>query len=232
MSTDDTAGTGRILTTQTTTRAVWNRTRKNGGWLPVALGAVGLAALALVHGTTMRQSIEGNLHDRTVDALKQVGLSCLDVSFTGRDATISGTLPAGVDATKVISAAEGVDGVRMATFTTTPGGGGTSPASPSVLPAAGALPKVTAKAADGKVVLTGTVPSKATSDALAAAAGSVYGVPSAACSTRWARTQRRLPRWPTARSPSPAPSPPTTPARRLTGPVPRWWAMSPRWSTS
>ncbi len=181
MSTTDSTASHTSTTTTTTTS--WERVRKNGGWLPVAAGAAGLAVLGLVNGLPMRDGVEKDLTTRSQQALSALGGSGLTVGFTGRDGVIKGALPDGVTKEQVLQAVADVDGVRVVTFVPTDAGGGTpSPSalpseSPSVPPSATALalPTVTAAATGGAVVLTGTVPTQAAADALVAAAQAVYG---------------------------------------------------------
>jgi outer membrane protein OmpA-like peptidoglycan-associated protein len=182
MSTTDSASS--FTTTTTSTQTSWERARKNGGWLPVAVGAAGLAVLGLVNGLPMRDSVEKDLKARSQQALAGLG-GGLTVNFTGRDGVVTGTLPAGVTKDQVLQAVGDVDGVRVVTFS--PEGAAPS-SSPSALPtespspavsasatAAAALPSVKAETKNGSVVLTGTVPSQTAADALVKAAAAVYG---------------------------------------------------------
>jgi len=169
--------------TTTTTSTSWERVRKNGGWLPVAAGAAGLAVLGLVNGLPMRDSVEKDLTARSQQALATLGGSGLTVDFTGRDGVIKGTLPDGVSKDQVLQAVADVNGVRVVTFIPSEAANGASPSpSPTALPssespsaAALALPAVQSVATDGAVVLTGRVPTQAAADALVAAAAAVYG---------------------------------------------------------
>jgi len=169
--------------TTTTTSTSWERVRKNGGWLPVAAGAAGLAVLGLVNGLPMRDSVEKDLTARSQQALATLGGSGLTVDFTGRDGVIKGTLPDGVSKDQVLQAVADVNGVRVVTFIPSEAANGASSSpSPTALPssespsaAALALPAVQSVATDGAVVLTGRVPTQAAADALVAAAAAVYG---------------------------------------------------------
>ena len=183
MSTTDSSSS--FTTTTTDTQTSWERTRTNGGWLPVAVGAAGLAVLGLVNGLPMRDAVEKDLTARSQQVLTGLG-SGLTVDFSGRDGVVTGALPAGVTKDQVLQAVGDVDGVRVVTFV--PDGGTPSPSalpsesassqpsqSASQTAAAAAPPTVTAEAKDGSVVLTGSVPSQAAVDALVGAAAAVYG---------------------------------------------------------
>ncbi len=122
------------------------------------------------------------------------------MDFTGRDGVLAGDLPAGLTADDLITRLEAIDGVRVvrAEF----GGSGSSGAStggdaspsaevsrepsadassePSAAATgpeakAAALPSATASASEGKIALTGTVPSQAEADALVDAAAARFG---------------------------------------------------------
>ncbi len=202
-------------TTETTTTTVeghyWERRRPApGALLPLAVGAVGLIGLGLLHGVPVRDSIESELTRGATSALAAAGAPDVKVDLTGRDAMVTGELPEGISSDAVVSAVEAVDGIRVvkAEFTSV-GGQAMAPSStpepstdasamaepstdasamaePSAdssavaepspaTTAVSAGPSVDAKAADGKVTLTGKVGSQAAIDALVVEAEKAYG---------------------------------------------------------
>jgi len=189
-----------VTTTTTTTHYFWER--RPAGALPWVIGGLGLLGLGLGHGLPVRHGIEDNLTMRAKAAIAEAGATGAEITFVGRDGTLKGSLPPGVDAQALVSTIEALDGVRVvkADFGGSAAGGATtaspSPAasvevspsapageasatsevSPSVARTSGAVaPSVTAVSKSGKVTLTGTVPSQAAMDALVASATGVYG---------------------------------------------------------
>lgn len=186
-------------TTTTTTHYFWER--RPAGALPWVIGGLGLLGLGLGHDIPVRHSIEDNLTSRAQAVIADAGATGAEISFTGRDGTLKGSLPAGVDAQALVSEIEALDGVRVvkadfggaaagAAGTATPSPAASveaspsvsaeaSPsadASPSVASTSGALPPaVTAVSKGGKVTLTGKVPTQAAMDALVASAAGVFG---------------------------------------------------------
>ena len=81
--------------------------------VPVAVGVVGLTLITLGQIVPNRHAIEDDLTSRSSEALKSADLVGLSVSFSGRDATITGagSTELANQAKDVVST---VDGVRVA----------------------------------------------------------------------------------------------------------------------
>lgn len=98
-------------------------------WLPLILAALLvpllLTALATLTGFGQRDSIENDLAARSGQALTAAGISGGTVSFSGRDATISGV--SADDARAAEQAVGGVEGVRVARAEAGDTGPGTGP---------------------------------------------------------------------------------------------------------
>lgn len=197
-STDQATRDGEAATTPTTTTPeghYWERRR--AGALPWVIGAVGLLGLGIAYDVPVRHAIEDTLQSRSREALDAAGAQGVVVDFTGRDAVLTGSLPAGMTEEDLITRLEDLDGVRVvradfgadgtegqASGSATPTGQA-SPSTdasagaggPSVSAAAtsGSPPSVTVAAAGGEVTLSGGVPSQADADALVAAATARYG---------------------------------------------------------
>ena len=125
--------------------------------VPLVVAAVAAAAQ---HG-----SIENDLTPKAQAALDAAGTGG-HVSFTGREAEISGVAADKEDAAR--KAVEGVDGVRQVSFTSGNAGTPSSSAAPTS-PAAPGGPIGVNVSAD-KITLTGAVPDQMTKDAMEAAA--------------------------------------------------------------
>jgi len=149
--------------------------------VPVSVGVIGLGLIGFGQIVPNRHAIEDDLTSRSSEALKSADLVGLSVSFSGRDATITGA-----GSTELANQAEGVvstvDGVRVANADLT---GDTAPAetpapvetptetavpvetsTPVETPAATATPKpmilpVGFTLVDGMITVTGTVGSPA-----------------------------------------------------------------------
>jgi hypothetical protein len=152
--------------------------------LPVSVGVVGLALIGFGQAVPNRHSIENDLTARSTKALQTADLTGLTVSFSGRDATITGTGPADV-ANRAESVVSAVDGVRVADAQLS-SGDPAPPATPAPTPVAVATPSVTPTPeptptpaptqaaaipigftlADGTITVTGTVQSQASGQAL------------------------------------------------------------------
>lgn len=94
-------------------------------WL--ALGAAALIVPTALAGITLawpRPQIESELGQRATEALTAAGFSGAGVTFSGRDATISGIAADQRD--KALAAVEGATGVRAAAFPETGAGGGSA----------------------------------------------------------------------------------------------------------
>jgi osmotically-inducible protein OsmY len=79
--------------------------------LPVTVGVTGLVLISIGQVVPNRHSIENDLTDRSSEALQSADLTGLTVSFTGRDATVTGPADLIGQAVSVVGA---VDGVRVA----------------------------------------------------------------------------------------------------------------------
>ena len=203
MSSSSTGSSTTTTITKTIEGHYWEPNRKSSALWPVAVGALGLLGLGLIHGIPVRHSIEDHIRSETTAKLSALGLpSTVGVDVTGRDVTLT-NVPAGTDLTTLVNTVQGLEGVRVATAS---GGGSTavtpspsaspsveasasvapspsdtaspSPsdtASPSPSAAAATPPTVSAAIKAGKIVLTGKVPSKDFADKLAADATAVFG---------------------------------------------------------
>lgn len=134
-------------------------------WLPLILAALIvpllLTALATLTGIGKRDTIQDDLSERTVQALEAEGITGADVSFDGRDGTISGL--SGDHAAHAKDIVLGVDGVRVADVKGAGGDGASAP--------------LTIDSADDKITLSGEVPDEATKaeliEAIEAAGGDI-----------------------------------------------------------
>ena len=146
--------------------------------VPLSVGVVGLALIGIGQSVPNRHSIEHDLTARSTQALQKADLVDLIVSFSGRDATITGSAPAEV-AQRAESVVGAVDGVRVAKAKFSGGGSAATPA-PIATPAPVATPTPAPTAAvpdiplgftlvDGGIKVTGTVRAKATEEALISA---------------------------------------------------------------
>jgi hypothetical protein len=150
--------------------------------VPLSVGVVGLALIGFGQSVPNRHSIEDDLTTRSTQALQKADLVDLTVSFSGRDATITGPGPAEV-AQRAESVVSAVDGVRVAKAEVACGGSAAEPA-PIATPTPIATPDATPTAAptaavpdiplgftlvDGGIKVTGTVRAKATEEALISA---------------------------------------------------------------
>ena len=79
-------------------------------WL---LGLLGLALLTFLCVWTHASGIETDLLERTTAALDAEGFSATDVSLSGRDATLSGSVPDEAGRARALAVAAGVEGVRV-----------------------------------------------------------------------------------------------------------------------
>lgn len=149
--------------------------------VPVSVGVVGLALIMIGQTGPNRHSIEDDLTTRSTEALKSADLTGFSVSFTGRDATLTGSDIGGA-AARAATTVESVDGVRVANTVitsqdevpapaTTPSASTapteTSPPAPTPTEPPSAAPTAKSAAlpvgftlADGTITVTGTVSSK------------------------------------------------------------------------
>jgi outer membrane protein OmpA-like peptidoglycan-associated protein len=77
----------------------------------LGLAVAGLAAIFVAQDIPTRHAIEHDLTTRSATALREAGLSTVDVSFTGRDGTLD--VPPGVDANRALAVVRSQDGVRV-----------------------------------------------------------------------------------------------------------------------
>ncbi len=126
--------------TSTTTTRYWYERRKLPLWfwllplllaLPVLYGAIGL-----------RHHVEGDIHGRAVTALAALNANGVTAGVDGRDVTLIGTLPAGIDAATAHNAVRDLRGVRHVSETFD-GLSATAPSTSAVL-ATTAAPTTTA----------------------------------------------------------------------------------------
>lgn len=123
-----------------------------GRW-PWKVGAVGVIALAAIHGTLIRANMENDLTSRARAVLDQADAEGVTVEFVGRDGTLRGDPPAGVSEDALAMRVRAVTGARVVSFAgaNTASGTGTSASSNT-------LPTITAGVEGDRVTLRGTVP--------------------------------------------------------------------------
>jgi hypothetical protein len=152
--------------------------------LPTSVAVAGLALIMLGQAVPNRMSIEDDLTERSTEALASSDLTGLTVTFSGRDASISGATQPDL-AGRAVDLVSAVEGVRTAEADVTGGDLVPAPAeSPAEAPSesASAAPAPTQAAepvvlpvgftlADGTITVTGTVPSDPARKALLDAAG-------------------------------------------------------------
>jgi outer membrane protein OmpA-like peptidoglycan-associated protein len=90
----------------------WER-RRLGAALPVLVGALGLAALGVAQYLPLRDPVESDLTARSREALAAAQLSGVDVSFSGRDGRLTGTVGSRADADRATALVRSLDGVRV-----------------------------------------------------------------------------------------------------------------------
>ena len=86
--------------------------RARGLLVPVIVAVVGLAAISVGQDLPNRHSIENDLTRRSSQALRDGGINGAEVSFVGRDGTVTLASPANQD--RALSIVKGVNGVRVA----------------------------------------------------------------------------------------------------------------------
>jgi outer membrane protein OmpA-like peptidoglycan-associated protein len=79
---------------------------------PLAVAAVGLAAIFLAEDLPTRHSVESKLTDRSLAALHNAGLQNVTVDFTGRDGTVR--VLSAIDSARARSIVQDQEGVRVA----------------------------------------------------------------------------------------------------------------------
>jgi hypothetical protein len=151
--------------------------------LPASVGAAGLVLISIGQVVPNRHRIENDLTDRSSEALQSAELTGLTVSFTGRDATITGPSDLTAQAVSVVGA---VKGVRVAkaeraggdSLAGAPAPSATDTPAPTDPPAATDTPAATSSPTvpvgftlvDGTLTVTGTASSDAARSALIQAA--------------------------------------------------------------
>lgn len=146
-------------TTTTTTQDVLPPRRA----LPIAVGVIGTAALWLGGVALHHGSVQDTLRDRSRGALAQNGLSGVDASFKGRDATLTGVVPTEADIAGAHDLVRERTGVRHVTDRLTVAAG------------AATTTGITSTLDGGRIVLEGVVPTDAAKTALGQAAADVVG---------------------------------------------------------
>src|SRR5690348_11013000 len=86
--------------------------RARGLLVPVIVAVVGLAAISVGQDVPNRHGIENDLTKRSLQALQDAGINGAEVSFVGRDGTVTLASPANQD--RALSIVKGVNGVRVA----------------------------------------------------------------------------------------------------------------------
>jgi outer membrane protein OmpA-like peptidoglycan-associated protein len=114
----------------------WER-RRRGAWLPLGVAVLGLVVIGLLQSIPNRHTIEADLTNRSVHALRDAGLSTVDVSFTGRDGTVRAH--SADDANRAAAIVRDVDGVRVVVTEVVPANNEPTPA-PSPAPSAAPSP--------------------------------------------------------------------------------------------
>ena len=133
----------------------WERRRRRAV-LPVAVGVLGLTALGLAQELPLRHRVEQDLADRSTQALRAAGVEGgVDVRFEGRDGTITGTVTSQAERDAAVNAVRHVRGVRVAHDGTT----SRATTSPRTTPPPLTAARLTAELSNGRLTLTGAVPS-------------------------------------------------------------------------
>jgi outer membrane protein OmpA-like peptidoglycan-associated protein len=133
----------------------WERRRRRAV-LPVAVGVLGLTALGLAQELPVRHRVEWDLADRSTQALRAAGVDGgVDVRFEGRDGTITGTVTSQAERDAAVNAVRHVRGVRIAHDRTT----SRATTSPRTTPPPLTAARLTAELSNGRLTLTGAVPS-------------------------------------------------------------------------
>jgi outer membrane protein OmpA-like peptidoglycan-associated protein len=141
----------------------WERRRRNTA-VPIAVGVLGLTAIGLIQILPARHAVEQDLASRSTQALHDAGVNDVDVRFSGRDGTLTGTVTSPAQRDSAVNAVRHVAGVRIAHDRLAgPGrsGSGSTPGNvrPTAPSAARTAPQVTAVLRDHRLTLSGSVPS-------------------------------------------------------------------------
>ena len=95
----------------TSQHLVVRRYHNPGPW-PWLFGLLGLLDLALVQGTVVLDRVEADISARTRATLSSLSATDVNISVRGRDVTLRGQAPAGVEPAVLERAVAGLDGVR------------------------------------------------------------------------------------------------------------------------
>jgi outer membrane protein OmpA-like peptidoglycan-associated protein len=141
----------------------WERRRRNTT-VPIAVGVLGLTAIGLIQILPARHAMEKDLANRSTQALQDAGVNGVDVRFSGRDGTLTGTVTSPAQRDSAVNAVRHVAGVRVAHDRLAGPGRSGSGAAPSGVPSkapsdAHTPPQVTAVLRDRRLTLSGAVPS-------------------------------------------------------------------------
>jgi outer membrane protein OmpA-like peptidoglycan-associated protein/osmotically-inducible protein OsmY len=135
--------------------------------LPALVAVVGLSLLLGIQLTVTKASVERRLDRGVTEALARAGIRGADVVVDGRDVTIHGIAGSTVVLASAVNSVAGVEGVRTMTNDLQLATGETAPErGPS---------QVTAAIEEGRIRLTGAVPSKGDRTALREAAATAVG---------------------------------------------------------
>ncbi len=107
--------------------------------VPASVGIIGLAVLGFGQGVANRHATEDDLTSRSTKALKSAGLKGLSVSFSGRDATISGA-PTAEQSRNAEDVVDRVDGVQAVQAITEPSAAAASSTAPTTVPSSAISP--------------------------------------------------------------------------------------------
>jgi outer membrane protein OmpA-like peptidoglycan-associated protein len=147
----------------------WER-RRRGAVLPIAVGVLGLTALGLVQEVPVRHHLEQDLTARSALALHEAGVNGVNVRFSGRDATLTGTVAGPAQHDSAMAAVRHVTGVRVAHDRLARAAAPGTPGS-----AVRTAPQLSLRLQDGRLTLSGTVGSADARAALVAAARTALG---------------------------------------------------------
>jgi outer membrane protein OmpA-like peptidoglycan-associated protein len=112
VTTSRSGGTTSGSPARSTSGYYWEQRRRGVG-VPVLVGALGLAALGIAQYLPIRDHVESDLTARSRKALEAAQLSGIDVSFSGRDGRLSGTVGSRADADRATALVRSLDGVRV-----------------------------------------------------------------------------------------------------------------------
>lgn len=145
--------------------------RRYGLLLPIAVAALGLAAIGVAENLPARHSIEANLADRSDNALRSAGFTDATALFVGRDGTVY--VDSATDANRALAIVRAQTGVRVARVVVGHASGSPAPATTTPPSATTAQSATTAPPATAAAQSATTAPS-------VTAASSVPAVPAPA----------------------------------------------------